>query len=179
MADTWGAPPAKFIPDLDELRARLDEHRGRGETIVFTNGAFDLLHVGHIRCLVAARAEGDVLVVAVNSDDSIKAYKDAALPVNPEMERVEVLAAFEAVDYITLFSDPRAHGILTALKPDVHAKGTDYSSDNLPERDAVLAYGGRIAIVGDPKDHSTTDLIARVSEVASKRGAGPLGEAPS
>lgn len=159
----------KYIPDRQKLRERLEEHRARGEAVVLTNGAFDILHVGHIRCLVGARAEGDVLVVAVNSDRSIKAYKNPALPVNPQEERVEVLAALEVVDYITVFDEPRAHSLLHDLRPDVHAKGTDYTEQNLPERNAVIAYGGRIAIVGDPKDHSTTDLITRIAEIARIR----------
>ena len=142
--------------------------------IVFSNGAFDLLHVGHVRCLEAAKAEGDVLVVAVNSDRSIREYKDPNLPVNPEGERVEVLSALTAVDYVIVFDEPRAAEILDALRPDVVAKGTDYTTDNLPERDAIRAYGGRIAIVGDPKDHSTTDLIQRVAGIARARsGDGP------
>lgn len=159
----------KFIRDLDELKSRLEEHRARKEVIVFTNGAFDLLHVGHIRCLRAARELGDVLVVAVNSDRSIRAYKDPSLPVNPQEERIEVLSALEGVDYITLFDEPRAHRLLLALRPDIHAKGTDYTEKTLPEREAVESYGGRVAIVGDPKDHSTTDLIQRVHRIGRKR----------
>lgn len=159
----------KFIPDGDELSRRLDEHRARKETIVLTNGAFDLLHVGHIRCLQAAKEQGDVLVVAVNSDRSVKAYKDPVLPVNPQEERIEVLSALEVVDYITLLDEPRAHDLLLRLRPDVHAKGTDYTEENLPERDAVLSYGGRVAIVGDPKDHSTTELIRRISRITRER----------
>ena len=164
--------PAKFIEDLDLLRQRLDEHRSRKEVIVLTNGAFDVLHVGHLRCLRAAKALGDVLVVAVNSDRSIQAYKDPALPVNPQGERLEVLSALEMVDYLTVFDEPRAHSLLQALRPDIHAKGTDYTEETLPEKDAVLSYGGRVAIVGDPKDHSTTELIRRIGRIVQERGGG-------
>ena len=162
-------PVIKFYRDIEELRRLLKEHRSRGEVIVLTNGAFDILHVGHIRCLQAAKKEGDVLVVAVNSDKSIRAYKDPRLPVNPEMERVEVVSALSMVDYVTIFEEPRAHKLLDALKPDVHAKGTDYDEESLPERDAVLSYGGRIAIVGDPKDHSTTETIQRIADIFRPR----------
>ncbi|MCZ6692249.1 MAG: adenylyltransferase/cytidyltransferase family protein [Planctomycetota bacterium] len=160
----------KFVPDLERMRKLLDEHRSRKELVVLSNGAFDLLHVGHIRCLKAAKELGDVLVIALNSDRSIREYKDSSLPVNPQKERVEIVSALEMVDYVTIFDEPSADKLLLALRPDIHAKGTDYTEETLPERDTVLSYGGRVAIVGDPKDHSTTDLIQRVARIAREKG---------
>ncbi len=152
------------------MRKLIDEHRSRKEVVVLSNGAFDLLHVGHIRCLKAAKDLGDVLVIALNSDRSIREYKGSNLPVNPQNERIEIVSALEMVDYVTIFDEPSADKLLLALRPDIHAKGTDYTEETLPERDTVLSYGGRVAIVGDPKDHSTTDLIQRVARIAREKG---------
>ena len=146
-------------------RARLAEaveaDRRDGRTIAFANGIFDLLHVGHVRYLRAAAAEADRLVVAVN-DDAAAAAKGPGRPIFTAAVRAELVAALRGVSYVTIFSEPTVTELLQLLKPDVHCKGTDYTAETVPERDIVLAYGGRIAIVGDPKDHSTRDLLARV-----------------
>ena len=141
-------------------RVALD--RGNGLTVAFANGGFDLLHVGHVRYLEAARQEADRLIVAVNDDRSIQALKGPARPVLPEADRAELVAALRAVDYVVIFPEPTVTPLLELLRPDVHCKGTDYTVETVPERDTVRAYGGRIAIVGDPKDHSTTDLLTRL-----------------
>jgi len=139
------------------------EHlKSQGKTIVMTNGCFDLLHVGHVRCLQDAKEAGDVLVVAVNSDSSVKSYKDPGLPINPENERLEVLAALECVDYVFLFTDLTVDKVLLRLKPHYQAKGSDYTEETVPERQTVLSYGGKVIITGDPKDHATRDLIAKI-----------------
>ena len=137
--------------------------RDAGRQIVFANGCFDLLHVGHVRYLQAAAAEGDRLIVAVNDDRSVASLKGTGRPVIPAAERAELVAAVRGVDYVLIFSDPTVERLLTLLKPDVHCKGTDYTIDTVPERDTVRAYGGRTAIVGDPKSHATRDLIARIA----------------
>jgi rfaE bifunctional protein nucleotidyltransferase chain/domain len=129
---------------------------------VMTNGCFDLLHVGHTRYLQGAKALADILLVAVNSDASVRSYKGPSLPINPENERLEVLASLECVDYVFLFSEPTVDDVLLRLKPHYHAKGSDYTEETVPERDTVLSYGGRIAITGDPKGHATRDIIARI-----------------
>ncbi len=155
---------ARFIADHRELKVEIDRLRSEGAEVVFANGCFDLIHVGHIRYLRGARAEGDILLVALNDDASVRRNKGESRPVQPEQERVEVLAALEMVDLITLFNEPTVDGLLDLLRPDVHAKGTDYTLESVPERDTVLAYGGRIAIVGDPKDHSSTSLLEAIRE---------------
>lgn len=136
--------------------------RAGGLTIAFANGCFDVLHVGHIRYLADAKAQADRLIVAINTDDSVKGLKGPGRPILSAADRAEIVAALESVDYVVLFSDPDVNRLLRLLKPDVHCKGTDYTPETVPERDTVLAYGGRIAIVGDPKDHSTRDLLARI-----------------
>jgi D-glycero-beta-D-manno-heptose 1-phosphate adenylyltransferase len=146
----------------EELRARLAVHRQRGERIVLANGCFDLLHVGHARYLAGAKREGDVLVVAVNSDSSEAELKGEGRPILPEEARAELVAAFAAVDYVLIFSEPNVESLLTELRPAVHAKGTDYKVDTVPERELAAKLGIRVAIVGDPKDHSTRDLLSRV-----------------
>ena len=133
--------------------------RAAGEQIILTNGCFDLLHVGHVRYLHAAKALGGKLVVAVNSDSSARALKGEGRPRVAEAERAEILAALADVDAVTVFDSLDVRDVIRLLRPDVHAKGTDYTADNVPERDVVLACGGRVAIVGDPKDHSTTELL--------------------
>jgi D-glycero-beta-D-manno-heptose 1-phosphate adenylyltransferase len=153
----------------DALAGRVAQDRARGLTIAFANGAFDLLHVGHIRYLEGARREADRLVVAINSDASVRGLKGPHRPVLPEADRAELVAALRAVDYVTIFQEPTVAPLLDLLTPDVHCKGTDYTVDTVPERDTVRAYGGRIAIVGDPKDHSTTDLLSRLKPALSER----------
>ncbi|HYB93524.1 MAG TPA: adenylyltransferase/cytidyltransferase family protein [Vicinamibacterales bacterium] len=145
-----------------ELVDRVAADRARGLTIAFANGGFDLLHVGHTRYLAGARREADRLIVAVNSDASVRALKGPARPILGEADRAELVAALRAVDYVVIFPETTVAPLLELLKPDVHCKGTDYTVDTVPERDTVRAYGGRIAIVGDPKDHSTTDLLSRL-----------------
>ena len=149
------------IVTREELAALVHEDRRAGRRIAFANGCFDLLHVGHVRYLLAAAAEADRLVVAVN-DDRMAGRKGPGRPVLPEADRAELVAAIRGVDYVVVFPEPTVAPLLELIKPDVHCKGTDYTEASVPERDTVLAYGGRIAIVGDPKDHSTRDLLARL-----------------
>ncbi len=146
------------LPQLAELVRRW---RAAGEKVILTNGCFDLLHVGHIRYLRAAKALGGRLIVAVNSDGSVRALKGTGRPQVPGHERAEVLAALEDVDAVTVFDGLDVADLIRLLRPDVHAKGTDYTADSVPERDVVIACGGRVEIVGDPKDHSTTELLRR------------------
>ena len=146
----------------DQLRERVAQWRGRGERIVLANGCFDLLHVGHVRYLQGARQLGERLVVAVNADDSVRRLKGAGRPLMPAGERAEILASLAAVDAVTIFSEDDVRAVVRAIRPDVHAKGTDYTSESVPERDTVIECGGHVAIVGDPKDHSATEFIARM-----------------
>jgi rfaE bifunctional protein nucleotidyltransferase chain/domain len=147
-----------------ELLARASELRQAGRRIVFANGAFDLLHAGHVRYLQAARREADWLVVGVNSDRSVRSAKGAGRPVVPEAERAEIVAALGCVDAVVLFDEDSPANLLAQLRPDVHAKGTDYTAATVPEREVVARHGGRTIIVGDPKNHATTDLIDRIRE---------------
>ena len=149
----------------DELVKQVASARAAGARIVFANGCFDVLHVGHVRYLAGARELGDVLVVGVNSDEQVALQKGAGRPVLPENERAELVAALESVTFVTIFEEPTVEQLLLLLKPDVHAKGTDYTVDTVPERDVVRSYGGQVAIVGDPKDHSTSEIIARLGGV--------------
>lgn len=135
------------------------EWRRAGDSITLTNGAFDLLHVGHVRYLSGAKKLGGRLIVAVNSDASVRALKGEGRPLIPEAERAEILAALSDVDAVVIFSEPDVRSIIREIRPDVHAKGTDYTADTVPERDEVRAAGGRVEIVGDPKNHSTTEMI--------------------
>lgn len=146
----------------EALRARLEQHRARGQRVVLANGIFDVLHVGHVRYLEGAKREGDVLVVAVNSDASATRLKGPGRPVLDEKARAELVAALAAADYVTIFSEPTVEPLLEALRPDVHAKGTDYAAETVPEREAARRIGARVAIVGDAKQHSTTELLAQV-----------------
>lgn len=146
----------------EALVERVKQDRARGLTHAFANGGFDLLHVGHVRYLDAARREADRLIVAVNDDASVRELKGPSRPVLPQADRAELVAALGAVDYVVIFHEPTVTPLLELLHPDVHCKGTDYTVGTVPERDTVRAYGGRIAIVGDPKDHSTTDLLSRL-----------------
>jgi len=151
----------KIVP-LPEVERILAEARSQGLTIVMANGCFDFVHVGHVRYLEGAKAEGDLLLVAVNSDSSVRALKGEQRPILPEAERAEIVAAFECVDVVVIFEELTVDGLLLRLKPDVHAKGTDYTRETVPERETVRSYGGRVAIVGDPKDRSSKDYIARL-----------------
>ena len=150
------------ILNEDDLVGAIHAERADGRTIAFANGCFDVLHVGHVRYLADAKAQADRLVVAINDDDSVRGLKGAGRPILSANDRAEMVAALESVDYVVLFSDADVSRLLRLLHPDVHCKGTDYTLDTVPERDTVRAYGGRIAIVGDPKDHSTRDLLARI-----------------
>jgi len=154
----------KFIADHGVLSETVNDLKGQGKRIVFANGCFDVLHVGHIRYLYGAKKEGDVLVVAVNSDRSIGALEKREQPIMPDFERVEILEALEMLDYVTLFDEPTVDPLLRRLQPHVHAKGTDYTLETVPERDTVLSYGGEIAIVGDPKNHSSSTIIQKIKD---------------
>lgn len=151
----------------EELVAAVHADRAAGRTVAFANGCFDVLHVGHVRYLADAKAQADRLIVAINDDGSVKGLKGPGRPILSAADRAEMVAALESVDYVVLFSDPDVHRLLRLLKPDVHCKGTDYTPDTVPERDTVLSYGGRVEIVGDPKDHSTRDLLARIRSSGS------------
>ena len=155
----------------DELAEAVRTERAEGRTIAFANGCFDVLHVGHVRYLADAKAQADRLVVAINDVESVRGHNGAGRPILGAADRAELVGELESVDYVVLFSDPDVNRLLRLLKPDVHCKGTDYTPETVPERDTVLAYGGRIAIVGDPKDHSTRDLLSRISRAA--RATGP------
>ena len=152
----------KIYADTKRLLPRLDEARASGRTIVFANGCFELLHVGHIRYLRAARELGDLLVVAVNTDESVAAIKPGRRPVNSDRERMEILAALEAVDFVVPLADRTPAGLLALLKPHIHTKGTDYTLERIPERVVVEAYGGRVELVGGPKERSTTDMLRAI-----------------
>ncbi|MBI4831256.1 MAG: adenylyltransferase/cytidyltransferase family protein [Candidatus Lindowbacteria bacterium] len=153
----------KFIKDRDTLGKTVDALKKQGKRIVLANGCFDMLHVGHIRYLYGAKREGDVLVVAVNSDKSMVRLGKPNRPVISEGERIEILDALEMIDYLTLFDEPTVDSVILELKPHVHAKGTDYTKENVPERETVLSYGGEIAIVGDEKRHSSTAIIEKIA----------------
>ncbi|MEM6457477.1 MAG: adenylyltransferase/cytidyltransferase family protein [Acidobacteriota bacterium] len=151
------------VLDADRLAAEVARLRADGRTVAFANGCFDLLHVGHLRYLQAARDEADALIVALNGDDSVRRLKGAGRPLVPADERAEMLAGLRPVDYVVIFDDDTPGPLLERLQPDVHCKGTDYGApERVPEYPIVRAYGGRTALVGDPKDHATTDLIAQV-----------------
>jgi rfaE bifunctional protein nucleotidyltransferase chain/domain len=156
----------------DALLEHVATDRAAGRTIAFANGCFDLLHVGHVRYLQAAALEADRLVVAINDDQSVAALKGPGRPILSATDRAELVAALRGVDYVVTFPEPTVTPLLLAVKPDVHCKGTDYTIESVPERDTVRAYGGRIAIVGDPKDHSTRDLLARIRE-GGVQGSSP------
>ena len=142
-----------------QLRGCVEQWRGAGERVVLANGNFDLLHVGHVRYLRGAKELGGKLVVAINSDESVRALKGEGRPIVPENERAEIVAALADVDAVVIFPELDVRGLIREIRPDIQAKGTDYTADSVPERDAVGEYGGRVAIVGDPKDHSTSEII--------------------
>ena len=151
-----------MILSREELVPRINAERKIGLRVVLANGCFDVLHLGHVRYLAGARELGDVLVVGVNSDEQVARLKGPGRPILPASERAELVAALESVTYVTVFDEPTVEALLLELKPDIHAKGTDYTIDSVPERDVVRSYGGRVAIVGDPKDHSTSAILARL-----------------
>jgi D-glycero-beta-D-manno-heptose 1-phosphate adenylyltransferase len=153
---------AARILERNRLIARVAIARKGGARIVFANGCFDLLHVGHVRYLEAARALGDLLVVGINSDEQVRRLKGEGRPYVPERERAETVASLRAVDYVTVFQEPTVTELLFALRPDIHAKGTDYTEETVPEREVVRSYGGRVQIVGDPKEHSSTEMFGKV-----------------
>ncbi|HEX3119131.1 MAG TPA: adenylyltransferase/cytidyltransferase family protein [Candidatus Acidoferrum sp.] len=153
---------ATKVVSRDELRGLLAERKRSGKRVVFANGCFDTLHVGHVRYLNGARSEGDVLVVAVNDDASVRGLKGPGRPILNEGARAELVAALRAVDYVVLFHEPNVEPLLELLRPDVHAKGTDYSAETVPERETAARLGIRVAIVGDPKNHSTRGFIEAV-----------------
>jgi D-glycero-beta-D-manno-heptose 1-phosphate adenylyltransferase len=153
------------IASRDGLHERVAEWRRAGDRITLANGCFDVLHVGHIRYLHAARALGGRLIVAVNADDSVRALKGEGRPVMPEQERAEILAALADVDAVVIFPEKDVRAIVREIRPDFHAKGTDYTVESVPERDEVEGCGGRVVIVGDPKDHSASEIVSR-----SRRG---------
>ena len=155
----------QIIRELAELKRIIDGEKERGRKVVFGNGCFDLLHVGHVRYLKGAKALGDMLIVAVNDDSSVTGLGKRKQVVTPARERAEIIAAIEGVDYVILFSEPNVERLLRILQPHIHAKGTDYTEESVPEGEIVRAYGGRVAIVGDPKDHSTRDLIKTIKEL--------------
>jgi rfaE bifunctional protein nucleotidyltransferase chain/domain len=153
---------ASKIATLEEVTERVAEARRAGKTVALANGCFDVLHVGHVRYLQGARAEADVLVVGVNADESVRRLKGEGRPVQPAGDRALLVAALGSVDHVVVFAEDDVGRLLLALRPDVHCKGTDYTPETVPERDVVRSYGGRVAIVGDPKDHDTSNLLARI-----------------
>lgn len=150
------------VGTLDEVAAAVQAARAQGRTVAFANGCFDVLHVGHVRYLAGAKAEGDVLVVGINGDDSVRRLKGEGRPVMPEADRALLVAALRVVDHVVVFHEDDVRALLLRLRPDVHCKGTDYTTDTVPEREVVRSYGGRVAIVGDPKNHDTRVLIERL-----------------
>ena len=155
--------PSKVV-SRDELKRRVQSWRANGDRVTLANGCFDVFHVGHIRYLHAARQLGGRLVVAINSDDSVRKLKGDGRPLMPANERAEILAALADVDAVVIFDENDVRALVREIRPDVHAKGTDYTADNVPERDTVIECGGRVEIVGDPKDHSATEMIHRMEQ---------------
>ena len=154
---------AKIVLDRIQLKRKTEALKARGRRVIFCNGCFNLLHVGHVRYLEGAKQLGDVLLVAINTDESVRELKGSDYPVVPQAERAELVAALGCVDFVTLFEEPDVSSLLRLLKPHVQAKGSDYTLETIPERETVLGYGGELAITGDPKDHSTTDVMARIA----------------
>ena len=162
------------IVGREELKRRAESWRANGEKITLANGCFDLLHVGHVRYLHAAKQLGGRLIVAINSDDSVRALKGEDRPIMPAEERAEILAALSDVDAVVVFSEPDVRALVREIRPDVHAKGTDYTAETVPERDAVIDCGGRVEIVGDPKNHSATEIIRnRLGKRAPDKSSEP------
>lgn len=163
MTEQQQAPTGRVF-SRDDLRRQIEVWRARQDKIVLANGCFDLLHAGHVRYLRAARQLGDRLVVAINSDESVRELKGEGRPLMPASERAEILAALSDVDAVVIFSERDVSSLIREIRPDIHAKGTDYTVENVPERETVIACGGRVAIVGDPKDHSATEIIGKMRE---------------
>ena len=155
--------PAPILAEAD-LLLEIERERAAGRTIAFANGCFDILHVGHVRYLAGASREADILVIGVNGDASVQVLKGANRPIMPERERAELIASLRMVDYVTIFQEKSPERLIAALRPEVHCKGTDYTESEVPEGELVRSYGGRVAIVGDPKDHSTTELISKLRD---------------
>lgn len=153
---------AARVLDREAIIAETKSAKQAGQTIVLANGCFDVLHAGHIRYLQGARELGDVLVVAINADQQVKVLKGTGRPILAERDRAELVASIAVVDFVTIFNEPTVEQLLLAIKPDVHAKGTDYTEEMVPERDVVRSFGGRVAIVGDPKNHSTSEMLKRL-----------------
>ncbi len=154
---------AARILDRNRLIARVAIARRHGARIVFANGCFDIVHVGHVRYLEAAKALGDLLVVGINTDEQVRQLKGPGRPFVSERERAEVIAGLRAVDFVTIFTEPTVAALLMVLRPDIHAKGTDYTEETVPEREVVRAYGGSVRIVGDPKDHSSSHMVMQLN----------------
>lgn len=159
--------PVSSVLDEDQLAGAVAADRAAGRTVAFANGCFDILHVGHVRYLQGAKNEADRLIVAVNDDRSVEALKGAGHPMLPAADRAELVGALHGVDYVVIFGDLTVERLLRRLRPDVHCKGTDYTVDTVPERAIVQAYGGRTAIVGDPKTHASRDLLARIARAGN------------
>lgn len=157
------------LKTLAEMREIMAQIRKEGKTVIFANGCFDLVHVGHVRYLTQARALGDILIVGLNGDRSVRTLKGEGRPLMTAQERAEILSALGCVDYLLIFDHVTVAPVLTELQPDVHAKGTDYTEETVPERASVMAYGGKVAIVGDPKDHSTREYLRRILETRTTK----------
>jgi rfaE bifunctional protein nucleotidyltransferase chain/domain len=162
MSDGALIEPRSLILNRNDLIEHVNQYRDRGASVVLANGCFDVLHVGHVRYLAAAKELGDILVVAINSDEQVRLQKGEGRPVMRAFERAELISSLEPVTFVTIFCEPTVTQLLLALKPDFHAKGTDYTEETVPERDVVRSYGGKIAIVGDPKNHSTSKILLRL-----------------
>jgi rfaE bifunctional protein nucleotidyltransferase chain/domain len=162
----------KKLKTLSELKKIISGQKKRGKKIVLANGCFDLIHVGHIRYLEDAKKKSDILVVALNSDSSVRKLKGKARPILPEKERAEILSSFYFVDFITIFKEPNVEKILLALRPDIHAKGSDYTKGTVPERETVKKYGGSIYIAGGPKIRNTSEILRKISLISKKHGKG-------
>jgi D-glycero-beta-D-manno-heptose 1-phosphate adenylyltransferase len=161
--DTGNDVPAPILGE-PELLAAVQRERAEGRTVAFANGCFDVLHVGHLRYLAGAAREADILVIGVNGDRSVQTLKGENRPIMPERERAELIASLRMVDYVTIFHESSPERLIAELRPDVQCKGTDYTPEGVPEGDLVRSYGGRVAIVGDPKNHSTSEIIAKMRE---------------
>jgi D-glycero-beta-D-manno-heptose 1-phosphate adenylyltransferase len=162
MSDSLQARILEKILSREEAAAKLSRGARGGRTLALANGCFDLLHVGHVRYLQAAKHEADLLLVALNSDASVRGLKGEGRPLQCEEDRTEIVASLACVDFVTLFDEPTVAPLIELLEPDVQCKGTDYTEESVPERDVVLRHGGRVAIVGDPKDHATTEVLKRL-----------------
>ena len=166
------SPISSRIVSRSDLITIVEAERSEGKRIVFANGCFDVLHVGHVRYLEAAKALGDLLIVGINSDRQTRRLKGAGRPLLPQEQRAEIISSIEAVDFVTIFEEPTVEQLLLALRPDIHAKGTDYTEDSVPERDVVRSFGGRVAIVGDPKDHSSSQIIEKLAVSSERKKVG-------